>query len=299
MKYYIGVDLGGTNVRVAKVSELGDVIQEVKEPSEVKQGRDHVVAKIIRMIKTLDNYQEAKGIGLAVPGPVDTQKRVMTIATNVPGFEGFEFAKIMEEELKLPVYLDNDVNAAGIGEAVLGAGKDYPIVYYVTISTGIGGAAIINGKVLSGRYGYAGEIGNIIIDRNRKKHNFLNIGAVENEASGLAIIRKASEVFGYEFTSAKELFDLAANNDPQAMKMVDELAYDIAVMLSAIAHVIDPHIFVFGGGVMKSKDVFFPLVEKHFQSLVHEKMRDVKFETAKLSEPGIIGAAMLVKEYLK
>lgn len=299
MKYYIGVDLGGTNVRVAKVNELGEVIQEKKEASEVKNGREYVVAKIVRMIKSLDNYQEAQGVGLAVPGPVDTVNRVMTIATNVPGFEGFEFAKIMESELNMPVYLDNDVNAAGLAEAVLGAGKEYPIVYYVTISTGIGGAAIINGKVLSGRYGYAGEIGNIIIDRNRLKHNYLNVGAVENEASGVAIIRKANLAFNREFTNAKELFDLASQKDPLAIRMVDELAYDIAVMLSTVAHVIDPYVFVFGGGVMKSKDVFFPLVHQHFQNLVHEKMRDIKFETAKLNEPGIVGAAMLIKEYLK
>lgn len=298
MRKFIGIDLGGTNVRVAIVREDGEVLHDVKELSEVHLGKDALVAKMVRMVKSLPNWNTCSGVGLAVPGPVDTVKRVMTIATNVPGFEGFEFAKIMEAELNMPVYLDNDVNAAALGEAVFGAGKDDRMVYYVTISTGIGGAAVINKKVLSGRYGYAGEVGNIIIDRNRNKYNALNPGAVENEASGLAICRRASEIYGRTFTNAKEVFDLAKANDEKALKLVNDVAYDIAVMLSSVAHVIDPHVFIFGGGVMQSKDVFFPLVHKYFQSMVHEKMRDVKFVTASLKEPGIVGAAMLIKENL-
>lgn len=296
MKKYIGIDLGGTNVRAAVVDALGNVLCEVKQETEMEKGREYVVAKMISMIKSLDDYQSCVGIGIAVPGPVKTDENVMTMATNVPGFEFYEFYKIIEKEVGLPVFLDNDVNSAALAEAVHGAGKNDNIIYYVTVSTGIGGAAVINKKVLSGRFGYAGEIGNIIIDRNRKKYNHLNIGAVENEASGLAMIRRGSELFNTQFTSAKQLFDLVQSNDPNAIKLVDDIAYDLAVMLSSVAHVIDPHVFVFGGGVMQSKDLFLPLVKKYFDELVHEAMRDIRFELAQLKEPGIVGAAMLAKE---
>lgn len=296
MKYYIGVDLGGTNLRVAKIDENGKIIQECKDISEAHKGIDTVVLKMIKMIKSIENYQECLGVGCAVPGPVDKTKNISTLSTNVPGMAYSDFYKLMEKELGLPVYLDNDVNAAALGEAMLGAGKNEEIVYYITISTGIGGGLVINKKVHGGRLGYAGEVANIIVDRNREKHNHLNIGAVENEASGLAIIRKASKLYGRKFDSAKELFDLCAEGDEKAVNLVNELAYDIAVMLSNVAHVIDPHIFIFGGGVMKSKDIFFPKVHEYFKTLVHEKMREVKFSVAELEEPGIIGAAMLVKE---
>lgn len=296
MKYYIGVDLGGTNLRVAKIDENGKIIQECKDISEAHKGIDTVVLKMIKMIKSIENYQECLGVGCAIPGPVDKTKNISTLSTNVPGMAYSDFYKLMEKELGLPVYLDNDVNAAALGEAMLGAGKNEEIVYYITISTGIGGGLVINKKVHGGRLGYAGEVANIIIDRNREKHNHLNIGAVENEASGLAIIRKASELYGRKFDSAKELFDLCVEGDEKAVNLVNELAYDIAVMLSSVAHIIDPHIFVFGGGVMKSKDIFFPKVHEYFKTLVHEKMREVKFSVAELEEPGIIGAAMLVKE---
>ncbi len=299
MKKYIGIDLGGTNVRAAVVDELGNVLCEVKQETEMEKGREFVVSKMIDMIKSLDDYQSCLGIGIAVPGPVKTDENVMTMATNVPGFEFYEFYKIIEKEIGLPVFLDNDVNSAALAEAVHGAGKNDNIIYYVTVSTGIGGAAVINKKVLSGRFGYAGEIGNIIIDRNRKKYNHLNIGAVENEASGLAMIRRGRELFNTSFTSAKQLFDLVKANDPQAIKLVDDIAYDLAVMLSSVAHVVDPHVFVFGGGVMQSKDLFLPLVKKYFDELVHDAMRDIRFELAQLNEPGIVGAAMLAKESIK
>lgn len=179
MKTYIGVDLGGTNVRVAKVDESGNILQLVKQPTEVDKGRESVVEKIISMIESIDGHEDCIGIGMGVPGPVDTKNGVMILATNLPGFQGFAFAKIISDHFKKPTFLDNDVNVAGMGEALLGAGKGKDIVYYVTISTGIGGALVVNEKVIAGKNGHAGEIANLIIDRNRNKVNYLNVGAVE------------------------------------------------------------------------------------------------------------------------
>lgn len=298
MKYYIGIDLGGTNVRVAKVSETGEVIQEVKQASEVHKGIVAVADKMVNMIKSLDNYQECLGVGCAVPGPVDKVKNRSTLATNVPGLNEYDIAEHISKAVGIPVYLDNDVNAAALGEAILGAGKNYGIVYYLTISTGIGGCVVINKKVLGGRNGYAGEIANIIIDRQREKVNYLNVGAVENEASGLSLTRKYNQAFNANETSAKALFDKAKAGDEVALKIVKEAAYDIAQMLSAIAHVIDPHVFIFGGGVMASKDLFFPLVREYFETLVHQDMKNIRFSLPGLKEPGIVGAAMLVQERL-
>ncbi|MGL5978654.1 MAG: ROK family protein [Erysipelotrichaceae bacterium] len=297
MKYYIGVDLGGTNVRVAKVSEAGDVVQVLKRPSEVDKGRDHVVDTIIELIEQIDGYATCSGIGMGVPGPVDTVEKVMKLATNLPGFAGFKAAERIQNHFGIPTYLDNDANVAGLAEAMVGAGKGLAITYYATISTGIGGALVINNKLVSGVNGYAGEIANIIVDRNREKVNYLNVGAIENEASGTALTRKARGVFGDDIRHAGDLFDLARQGNPEAIAMVDAAAYDLAQMFSIIAHVIDPSVFVLGGGVMAAKDVFFDKMVAYFKTMVHTQMQDVVFVEAKLEDPGIVGAAMLPTMY--
>lgn len=299
MDMFIGIDMGGTNIRVAKVDANGNIIQQRKEPTEIVHGTKHVMQKIIRMIESIDNYAECKGIGLGVPGPVDPAEGKMLLATNLPGFEGYPIAKEIEQHFHKPTFLENDGNVAGLGEAILGAGKGKGIVYYVTISTGIGGACIIHQKVISGKNGHAGEIGNLIVDRNRDKVNNLNIGAIENEASGTALTRKAKKIFGEDVIHhAGDLFQLAREKDEKALALVDEMAYDIAVMLSLIAHVVDPDIFIIGGGVMQGKDVFFEKVEKNYRTLIHNGMQSVLFAQAELEEPGIVGAAMLPMAYL-
>lgn len=299
MKTYIGVDLGGTNVRVAKVNELGEILQEVKSPSYAQEGPKKVMENLMDCIRQIDDLKSCSGIGLGVPGPVDTQKGEMIMATNLPGFEQYPIAKTLEAEFGLPTYVDNDANVAGLAEALVGAGKGLPVVYYITQSTGIGGALIVDGKVVSGRFGHAGEIGNIIIDRNRKKYNHLNVGAVENEASGNALIRIAREKIDPSIDSAAQLFKLVKENHPVALEIVDTMAYDFAMMCSAISHVCDPYAFIIGGGVTKSKDLYFEQMKSYYRDLVHVGMREVDFFTASLNEPGLIGAAMLPVSYGK
>ncbi len=295
MKQYIGVDLGGTQVRCARVSEDGEILQMVSSPSKALEDSETIVNNMISTIKQLDFNDEIAGIGLGVPGPVDTINGKMVMATNIPALTNFPMVKIIKDEFKLPTYMDNDANVAGLAEALIGAGKGLPIVYYLTHSTGIGGALIVNGQVVSGKHGHAGEIGNIIINRHGKKYNHLNPGAVENEASGTAITRRAQLEVSPDIEITKDLFDLARKHDPKALKLVDEIAMDMALLFSAIAHVVDPDVFVVGGGVTKSKDVYFDRVIDYYKKHVHTNMQTTQFVFASLKEPGIIGAAMLPK----
>lgn len=295
MKKYIGVDLGGTQARAAIVSEDGKILQIVTNPSKAQEDAQTIVDNLVSTIQQLDLDDSVVGIGLGVPGPVDTINGKMVMATNIPALSGYNMQQAISERLNLPTFMDNDANVAGLAEALVGAGKDKPIVYYVTHSTGIGGALIVHGQCISGAHGHAGEIGNIIIDRQRKKINNLNAGSIETEASGPAILRRAQEKVSSDIKNTKELFDLARENNEQAMMLVDEIAHDFAIMLSSIAHVVDPDAFVFGGGVTKSKDVYFDKVIKYFKNHVHKHMRDTEFLFAQLEEPGIVGAAMLPK----
>lgn len=296
MKTYIGVDLGGTNIRAAKVDEDGNILQILKDSSEPDKGVDHVMNKMINLIESIDDYEECVGIGLGIPGPIDTINGKIIVSTNLPKLVGYPIAEHISKHFNKPVFMDNDVKVAALGEAVLGGGKGYPIVYYVTISTGIGGALVIDKNVISGQNGHAGEVGNISIDRNRKKYNVLNVGAVENEASGTAITRIGKETFGEQIENAGDVFALAKEGNEKAMEIVENMSYDLAMMFSTIAHIVDPHVFVVGGGVMKAKDVFFDKMEKYYRDMIHVGMQPVVFKEAQLDEPGIVGAAMLAME---
>lgn len=299
MNCYISIDLGGTNVRVAKVNDQGELLQDIKRPSFALEGPEKVVNNIISMIEEIDGHDECLGIGIGIPGAVDTYNQTITISTNLPGFSGYPICRILNERFKLPTFIDNDANVAGLAEAVLGAGGGFPIVYYITHSTGIGGALVVDGKVVSGRRGYAGEIANIIVKDDGKKYNYLNAGAVENEASGTAIARIGKEEIGDAIKSAVDVFELARKGDKKALDILDRIARDLAQAMSAIGHVCDPHCFVIGGGCTNASDLYFDKVKMYYQSMVHDLMKDVPIKKAILKEPGVVGAAMLVKSNLK
>ena len=293
MKKSIGVDLGGTSVRTAIVDSEGKILKDLKESSYAKEGPSVVLPHIADMIDRLGDISDCEGIGIGVPGPVDEERKVMTLSTNLPGFTGYPITAMLEERFRMPVYVGNDANAAGLAEALVGAGKGRKSVYYITQSTGIGGALIINGKVVSGRHGYAGEIGNIVIDRSRPKINGLNAGAAENEASGTAIGRYGREKFGAK--NAIEVFGQARKGNADALAILDRMSYDFAQLMSSIAHVVDPDIFVIGGGCSNASDLYFGSVRKYFDELVHPAMRDVEIAKAELAEPGVLGAAFFVE----
>ncbi len=293
MKTYIGVDLGGTNVRAAIVDEKGNVLVQKKSPSYAQEGKEKVMDTIINLIKSLPDYESCSGIGVGVPGPCDEKTGSMVLATNLPGFEGYSIANKLEETFHMPSFIDNDANVAALAEALVGAGKGKKVVYYVTLSTGIGGGLVINGECISGKHGFTGEIANIIIDRNKSKVNYLAVGAIENEASGTAITRKANEKASKKYKHAGEVFEDAHNGDPVAKEIVDNVARDLAQLFATIACVCDPDIFILGGGMMQSSDLFLPSVIEKFKEISHTQLHDDEFVLASLEEPGVIGAAML------
>ena len=170
-------------------------------------------------------------------------------------------------------------------------------VFYTTISTGFGGILIVDQKPVSGAHGFGGEIANTIIKRDGDKVNYLNAGAVENEVSGTALLRKYKEKTGNDVAHAGVIFDLAVEGDEISKEIVENFERDLGQFYAAVSCVCDPEVFVLGGGVMHSKDIFLPKVVEHFKEMSHEGVADTKFLEAELEEPGIVGAAMLAKYY--
>lgn len=293
MNYYLGIDLGGTNVRVAKVSKEGKILDVKQNPSLAKESAETIFKNICDTIEELGTLEHCLGIGICVPGPVDQEKGWLNMATNIPALAKFPLVKRLEAFTNLPVYMDNDANVAGLAEALVGAGAGLPVVVYVTHSTGIGAGIIVNGQAVSGKHGYAGEVANLIIDPSAPKENHLNVGALENLASGTALVHKAQQEIDPKIESGRELFDLYKQGHPKAVEIIEQMSKDFAVGLSLIAHVVDPHVFVIGGGVSKSADIYFDKVKEYYNQHVHEGMKNVDIVLAQLAEPGIIGAAML------
>ena len=294
MNYYLGIDLGGTNVRIAKVDEQGNILTDVISPSYAQESAEKIRDNIVSLLRNFD-YSDCKAIGIGVPGPVDEDRNVMLMASNIPALLEYPLGDYIEKETGLKVYMDNDANVAGLAEAVLGAGKGKRVVYYITHSTGIGGALIYNGKIISGRNGYAGEIGNIIVDDSGKKINHLNAGAAETEASGTAIGRYGKEIIGEEANSARKVFTLAKKGDEKACEIIDKATRNLAKMMQAISCTCSPDCYVIGGGCSHSSELYFDKLNKYLNEMIHERNRGVPIYKAEMKEPGVVGAAMLAR----
>lgn len=300
MNYYIGIDLGGTNVRICKVDDEGRIVQDVISPSYGLEGPEKIESNILNLLKQFD-LSDVKSIGLAIPGPVDGERNVITQATNIPGCENYPFADNMQKVTGVPVFLDNDANAAGLAEALLGSGRGYNVVYYLTHSTGIGGGLIIDGKVIQGHKGYAGEVANVIVDPDGPyypPYKNLNRGGVESLASGTAIGLIGKEKIGDEADSAKKVFALAKQGNEAALAIIDKMAKDFATCLADISAIVAPDCFVIGGGCSHSSELYFEKLREYFKSMAHPGMREVPIFKAQLAEPGVLGAAMIGKSHL-
>jgi len=281
MKYNLALDLGGTNVRTALVDERGN-LSHLKATSSKAQARALEIENNIKeLLVTYTNYEK---LILALPGPLDYERKLMRMATNIPALQGYPLAANLSVYLNKEVLVEKDSSCAAFAEALLGSGRNYESIYYITHSTGIGGCFIENKKILRGHCGFAGEIGGIIIDRQREKVNHLNIGAIENEASGLNLERK----------SAKPASDLFNSDDINDKQIIETMAYDLAQLLATIALVLDPACFVWGGGVARHASAkYFPMMLKHFRDLAQPCQKDIPVILSTLAEPGLVGAGLL------
>jgi glucokinase len=291
----IGVDLGGTNVRVALVDEKGLIIELLQAPTESAKGYRQVIEKMSSMIDRVSEGTEIDGIGIGAPGPLDSKKGVILNPPNLPGWDNIPLIEILSGKYGIPVFLNNDANVAALAEANVGSGVGYESVFYITVSTGIGGGFVIHGKLFNGAHGYAGEVGNMIIDPNGYQHSILNKGSFEGLASGTSIGRRAEQNFGI-IGGAKQVFALAAEGNEQARTIIDETVTYLSMGIANIAHTLNPELFVMGGGVMDSKEfILAPLQEKVKKFLFPELASSIKIVQASLGgKAGVIGAAMLV-----
>ncbi|MDQ0232727.1 ROK family protein [Metabacillus malikii] len=296
--YTIGIDLGGTNLRIGLFNEQGEVVEEYSRPTESEKGPEYVINNMAEIINALKDEHTIHAVGIGSPGPLNPYEGVIIEPPNLKGWINVPLVNMLEKKTGLPVKLDNDANAAALAEAILGAGSGASSVFYVTVSTGIGGGYVLNGKLVSGAQGSCGEIGNMIVNPNPDAYQGpgLNKGALEGLASGTAIGRIGNERLGIT-NGAQGVFELASQGDKAAQEILDEAINYLAIGLANIVHTVNPEVFVIGGGVMKSKELILePLYEKTKQYLYPSLRDSLIIKPAKLDQKaGLIGAGLLAK----
>jgi len=290
--YLIGIDIGGTNLRAAIISKEGEIIENFKTENEVVKGAPYNLDKLVNHIKTEWRNYEIEKVGVGAPGPLDLKIGKIINPPNLKGWENFNVTEYLNGKLKIPVKVNNDANVAGLGESIFGSVKECQSVFYITVSTGVGGALIMDGKIINGAHSQAGEIHNMIINEDKYSHSGLNKGGLEGQCSGVNIARIASEVYGKTLTT-KEVFDYYENNDEKAVKVIDNWVNNISIGIANIITVIDPEVIVIGGAVLIYNTYLLPEIIECVKTKVSTP-EIVDIRIAKMGDnAGLIGAAML------
>lgn len=307
-KYCFGVDLGGTTVKIGLFDPQGAVLDKWEIPTVKEDGGNRILPDIARAILTkLEEKGIAKeeviGVGIGVPGPVDDDG-VIHKAVNL-GWGVMNINEALGELLQMPVRAANDANVAALGEMWCGGGKGCSNMVLATLGTGVGGGIIVNGRILTGVSGAGGEIGHIHIrDGEPDACGCGNHGCLEQYASATGVVRLAERkltsvsedsVLRSGRLSAKAVFDAVKAGDKVACEIAEEFGEYLGKGLAAIAAVVNPEVFVLGGGVSKAGTVLCDYVSKYYDRYVFHGCKDVAFKLATLgNDAGIYGAAKLV-----
>ncbi len=287
----MALDIGGTAIKSALYNE--GTLTDIKEtPTQAAQGGAHVVNRIKEIIKEYQCNHSFERVGISTAGQVDSVRGEIIYANeNIPGYMGTKLKNIVEEEFHVPVKVENDVNAAAIGEAAFGAGKSYKEFVCLTYGTGVGGAIFTNGELYTGSSYSAGEFGAIVThpeDRVLGKDMFT--GCYEKYASVTALVNSALRVDA-SLTSGRKVFERIG--EPKVKEVVDRWILEIIYGLTSVIHMLNPECVILGGGVMEQPYVLERLREQLYQHIMSSYHHVVIEKAALGNRAGMLGAAVL------
>lgn len=287
-KEVIGVDLGGTAIKLGRFTQDGSCLESVTIPTPQPSTPTAVIDAIASMVKQLNSQNQVIAIGVGTPGPTDVEGKIALVAINLAGWENVPLADELEAKTGLKTTIANDANCAGLGEAWLGAGKHYHNSILLTLGTGVGGAIIINDKLFTGHLGSAGELGLITFNPDGHPCNSGNRGSLEQYVSATAIIRETGK-------TPAELGHLADNNDPTALTFWHNYGKQLGAGLASLIYILTPEVIIIGGGVSASAKHFLASTEKEIEKRVLASSRvNLKITVAQLgNQAGMVGAAKL------
>ena len=314
-KYRIGVDVGGTNVKIALVDKEGSIVYSNSIPTRAEMGYEYTVSSIKQAItdlmkETKTSKDVIEGIGFGFPGQIDCANGIVRLLPNIPGWVNIPIAKIMENEFGIPTKVDNDVRCAALGELNYGAGKGCQNLICITVGTGIGSGLIINGKLVRGANNAAGEIGHIKLsmDDTAPICGCGDTGCLEAYASGPAIVAMAEDyIKGGKSTKYRELAnpeitpyivaEAAKQGDAVAKRIFTIIGKYIGIGMASVVNLLNPEKIIIGGGVAGAGDILIKPIEKALKERAMPiSGNSVEIVPAQLGNTaGVIGASLLIE----
>ncbi len=304
-----GIDIGGTSVKLGLFKENGNLLDKWEIPTRKEESGSYILKDVAESVrKKMEDEKLVKaqiiGIGIGVPGPV-TEDGTVINCVNL-GWGVFNVAEEMKQLTGFGTKAGNDANVAALGEMWQGGGMGYKNLIMVTLGTGVGGGVILNGEILTGSNGAAGEIGHITVNYEEEDScGCGKQGCLEQFASATGIVKEAkrllnqsgelSKLRGIQHLSAKAIFDCAKEGDALSVKSVEQLCRYLGIALSHVAAVVDPQAFVIGGGVSKAGSMLTDLIKKYYEQYVLFALKNKEFKLARLgNDAGIYGSAKLI-----
>ena len=300
--YSIGVDLGGTNLRAAAIDRTGKMLNKIAENTPVQAGRNAVIAEIVRAIETIRETidaglggHELAGVGIGIQGFMSTKKGVVVGAPNLPEFDNFPVRDEIEKRLGARVILENDANAAALGEKWMGAGRGVEDLVLMTLGTGIGGGIIIGGRVLHGHLGMAAELGHVTVVPNGYPCGCGNVGCGEKYASATAVAAMGQLLNLGSGLAAEDLFKLAAGGNERAKMIFRSMGTTLGTALANLINIFNFPLYLLGGGLLGAWDQFEPaMIEEVERRSFTFRSHPPRIERATLgADAGLYGAAYL------
>ncbi len=313
VKNRIGIDVGGTNVKIALVNDKGNILYSNSVPTRAEMGYEYTVNNIkqaIRDLITETGVTNIEGIGFDFPGQIDYKNGIVRLAPNIPGWVNIPIAKIIEDEFKIPTRIDNDVHCAALGELKFGAGQDCENFICMTVGTGIGSGIVINGKLVRGASNAAGELGHIKLQMHEGPLcGCGDYGCLEAFASGPSIVAMAEEyISGGKSTKFREMAsggeitpyivaEAAKLGDPVAKRIFTKVGEYIGFGLASVVNLLNPEKIIIGGGVADAGDILIePIKETIKKRAMVVAGSAVEIVPAKLANTaGVIGASLLIE----
>lgn len=309
-KYCFGIDVGGTTIKMGLFETSGVLLDKWEIRTNTENGGEKILGDICdAMDKKLEekniNLDEVEGVGIGLPGPVTSDGTVIQ-CVNL-GWGKFNVAqKLSAMYHNIKVEVGNDANVAALGEAWQGGGKEYNDLVMVTLGTGVGGGIIMNGKIVTGNMGAAGEIGHMYVAYDEEDAcNCGRKGCLEQKASATGIAKTArrymektdepTKMREFDNITAKDVFDLAKDGDKGALEVVDNMSTYLGIALGHVAAVINPEAFIIGGGVSKAGQFLIDAVRNKFEEKCFSPCKNTAIKLATLgNDAGIYGAAALI-----
>ncbi|RMF83249.1 MAG: ROK family protein [Nitrospinota bacterium] len=310
----IGVDMGGTNTRTAAITRQGEIVARQEHPTAVEEGREQVVANLVAAIHDLcqtvrKEQREVVAIGIGVAGAIKIKEGIVSESPNLPGWTDFPLRQILTDHLSLPIIIENDANAAALGEYWAGAGRQVENLVCITLGTGVGGGIILEGNIWHGVDGTAGEVGHITLEPQGALCKCGNRGCLEAYASATALTRMAREAMerGEETLlrtlcqdnaaalSAEMVSQAAQQADRVAQRILERMGRYLGIAIANLANLLNIEMVVVGGKVSQAWDLFIPFTEEEIRqrafAVPADRCRVVKAERG--DDAGLLGAAYM------